>query len=71
VEWNGRLQAFHDEGAQRRLHAGHRLLARLARGHELGQERVVVYRNLTAFGDPAFDADAGAVRQGEPRDHPR
>ena len=54
VERDGGPHALHDEGLQGRLHAGDRVLARCTRGHELGQQRVVVYRNLAAFGDPVI-----------------
>src|SRR3990172_1391954 len=58
VKRNGRLGPFDDESAQRSLHACNRLLARRARGYNLGQQRIVVYRNLAAFRDPPFEAVA-------------
>src|SRR2546428_5437913 len=48
VKWDGRLGPLDDESLQRRAHAGDGFLARRARGHQLGQQRVVVYRNLAA-----------------------
>src|SRR5215467_10502978 len=70
VKRDSRLRPLHDERPQRRIHARDRLFARPARRHQLGQQRVVVYRNLAAFRDPAFDADPRSLRRGQPRDGP-
>src|SRR5262249_22491015 len=48
VEGDARPQPLHYERLERVLHAGDRLVARSAGRHELGEQRVVVYRNLAA-----------------------
>src|SRR5712692_5480098 len=64
------LDALDHERPEGRLHAGPRLLARGARGDQLGQQGVVVYRNLAAFGDSAFEPEAGALRRHPAADEP-
>src|SRR5262249_22849592 len=66
-----RLHAVHDERLERRFHVGDGLLPRLARCHQLREQRVVVYRNLHPFGDTAFDADPAAHGQDEARQSAR
>src|SRR5712691_9704431 len=70
MERDRRLDALDHESPEGRLHAGPRLLPRGARGDQLGQQRVVVYRNLAAFGDPAFQPDAGALGRNPAADEP-
>src|SRR2546427_1673434 len=53
VKRDHRLDALDDEAVQRGLHAVDGVLSRSARGHQLGKQRVVVYRNVHPFRDSA------------------
>src|SRR5215813_5570583 len=57
VERDHRLDALDHARVQGRRHPGDGLVAGGSRGHQLGQQRVVVYRNFHALGDSGLHAD--------------
>src|SRR5581483_11372778 len=63
VQWHVGLDPLDDHFRQGVLHAGDGRLARIAKGDDLADERVVVGRNVIARIHVAVDPDAGTARR--------
>src|SRR6267142_5210639 len=71
VQWNGGLDALDDEHLQRALHAADGLGAIAAFDDELGDQRIVVWRNDRVGVGGGVHADARATRRLKRGDAPR
>src|SRR5262249_33076438 len=60
------LDAVEDARVEGARHPGDRFVTSGSRRHQLGQQRIVVYRNLYPLRDSALEANAWARRQHEP-----
>src|SRR5262245_13399858 len=57
-----RLDALDDSRVEGPCQPGDGFIASASRRHQLRQQRIVVYRNLHPFGDPALHADTRTRR---------
>src|SRR5262245_48360785 len=65
------LDTLEDARVEGIRHPGDGFLTGRSRRHQLGQQRIVVYRNLYPLRDSALEANAGAGRKHETRHAPR
>ena len=68
MQGDRRVDAFHDEHAERALHTGYRFVAITAVRDQLGDQRIVIRRNYALRIDSGIDTNADAAGQIEAGD---